>query len=485
MVEPSPLHASTATHTGQTASTTHVRSASAAHLRSLEERVASVEEQLRASSGSNVASQSTPFSTTPRQRKELSRLGRNPNGGPSAPPISKKQSHTKLRRHFRRLVYVGYGSVRGGKNIVRLLYPTRGSWPRHASSSQSISASASGETQTAEEELTSGNQLRLHFGRPYNDPINQTQLRSYFKYMLAHRHRCGVPADMTLEELIVVCATTFDGWATAYTRSLSSAGRRMAEAAKARACHAARRARKATARAGALRLHRYYFFSDGAKVPKTPNDAEESRHVRRGAVRADVEFAAQPCVMSDEEEEDEPADDDSSDNDGMEPDRVRRRVAVEWRSACLVTRLEGLDKKRKRQPYKRILPPTKLRTLPPGFTLPSSIRRWMVARSWAEQNQDDCVDVSDNAGPFQGPYSVTNGAKDWGEDPDWSMISQPNQLDDEENGDDDVLAGGSSSSSSSRRRRGSTSSTSSTSSSVQRLLDAEFGGEEDGSQSGI
>ncbi|CAD6898975.1 unnamed protein product [Tilletia controversa] len=448
MAEPSPYTISPSAHRGRTAS--------AAEVRTLEERVAILEELLE-SATSGVASQSAQV-TTRKQRKELNRLGRNPNGGPSAPPISRKHRTPKLHASFRRLVYVGYGGLRGGKNIVKQAYPARGAWPKHPPS-HSTETSGPSESQSAEQELTSGDQLRLHLGRPYNDPINQNQLRRYFRYMLAHRQRCGVPPDMTLEELIARCAVTFDGWATEYTRSLSSTGQKKKEAALARSVETSRRERKSVARAKALRIDRYYLFSDGAKVSK-PKEKDDARQVRQGAVRADVEFAVQKFVMSDEEDEWVPVEDKGkgraprrsssdadSDNDGMDEDpsgyTARRRVGLIWRSACLISQLESLDKKRKRQPAKITLPPRRLQDVPPGFTLPSNIRRWMVARSWAEANPDACVDVSDNAGPFEDRFSVVKAAKDWGEDPDWSMFSTPSQRGNEDGdlsaGDGDIL----------------------------------------------
>ncbi|KAE8184547.1 hypothetical protein A4X06_0g8453 [Tilletia controversa] len=465
------------------------RTASAADYRALEERVAILEESTRSAARSEVAeAQDSEFAPSVRQRKELNQLSRNASGGPSAPPVAKVHD-CKIYRHFRRLVHIGYGGVRGGRSIVKLPYPRRGAWPKHPPS-QSISTTGAEQDGIAEDELTSGDQIRLDYARSYTDPVNQRQLRSTFRYMLAHRQRCGVPVDMSLEDLIAKCATTFNGWVIEYTRSLSSAGRQKKKVALKRSCHSARRKRKAGSRAKALRLHRYSFLSDGAKVAKT-NQADEARRVRLGAVRADVEFTVQPCAMSDEEDEWEVIENgkapvrpsnDSSDaegdglSDGGRPGRhVRRRVGIEWRSSCLISKLEELDKKRSRQPSKPILPPNRLRPLPQGFTLPSSVRRWMVARSWADANEDSCEHVSDNAGPFRGPYSVTTGAKDWGQDPDWTIYDRDEDDEGTESGGANHGENGTGGRRDGPLRRDEDSSDEGATRETQRLLDAETG----------
>ncbi|KAE8218633.1 hypothetical protein CF319_g7530 [Tilletia indica] len=453
-LDPSAVPFHTGPHTG--------RMATAAELRLMEERLTRLEE-LSQSVSVGVSSQDPGFSVSDRQRDEVARLGRNASGGPSAPPQANEHSDLKLLRTFRRLVYMGYGGAKGGQDITVQPYPGRGAWPKHPPSPLDDDAELD-QARSAEDELTSGNQIRLHYGRPYTDAINQGQLRKTFRYMLSHRKRCGVPADMSSEELVARCRSTFKGWVREYTRSLSAAGRKKKRLALSRSCLAARRKRKAGSRAKASRMDRYYFLSDGSKVAKS-GDPDELGRVRRGAVRADIEFAVQAPVMSDEEDEWETIEtehdvdnwsDDVIMSDGGRPGReVRRRLGIPWRSKSLISRLELLDKKRKRQPSKPILPPNRLCDLPPNFTLPSNIRRWMVAESWAEANEDACVDVSDNAGPFQGPYSVSKGAKEWGPDPDWSIYNGHNGNTSSDEGDDEerVEAAGPSSAPASRRRR--------------------------------
>ncbi|KAE8240330.1 hypothetical protein A4X13_0g7854 [Tilletia indica] len=264
------------------------RSATAADMRSLEERVLRLEE-----SQSQSSSQTQPGSgvvvsqnALDRQRNAVARLGRNASGGPSAPPAPKRHIDPKIKRSFRRLVYLGYGGVKGGAEAVRLPYPGRGAWPKHPPP-QAVEGSGTEHVLSAEEELTTGNQIRLHYGRRYTDAVNQNQLRKLFRYMLSHRTRCGVPADMTYEELVAQCASTFRGWVKEYTRSLSAAGRKKKQVALSRSRLASRCQRKAESRGTALRLRRYFFFSDGSKVIKSGGDDEAGR-VRRGAVRADL-----------------------------------------------------------------------------------------------------------------------------------------------------------------------------------------------------
>ncbi|KAE8259244.1 hypothetical protein A4X13_0g1147 [Tilletia indica] len=443
------------------------RSANASELRALEERVVRLEESLsharsQSQSGSgDAASQSTTFSPSDRQRTALARLGRNASGGPSAPPVAKQHASSKLLRSFRRLVYLGYGGVKGAAELVRQPYPGRGAWPKHPPSQADEDAGVDPVLST-EDELTSGNQIRLDYSRRFLDAVNQKQLRKTFQYMLSHRKRCGVPVDMTLEELIAQCASTFKGWVKEYTRSLSAAGRKKKKLALTLSCLSSRRKRKADSRAKAMRLRRYFFFSDGTKILKS-GSAEELSRVSRSAVRADLEFAVQDVAISDEEDEWEPLEPNhgkgpigvrdeldwsedellSEGEGGQRGRKVRRRVGIPWRSACLLEVFALLDRKRTRQPDKPILPPTRLRQLPTNFTLPSTVRRWMVAESWAEEHKDCCGDVSDNAGPFQGPYSVASAAKAWGGDPDWTIYN-PVQDDGDVDGEQDVGVAGSS-----------------------------------------
>ncbi|KAE8240275.1 hypothetical protein A4X03_0g8561, partial [Tilletia caries] len=402
------------------------RVASASDLRAIEARVTRLEENSQSSSGGG-ASQESAFSASESQRSELTLLGRNASGGPSAPPEPKGHEASTIKLHFRRLVYLGYGGVKTGAELVRQPYPDRGSCPKHPPSR------IDDEEEADDAGLTSGNQIRLHLIRPYRDPVNQGQLRKTFRFMLSHRKQCGVPPEMSPEELVASCASTFKGWVREYTQSLTASGQKKKQESQSRARLSASRKRKAGGRSKALRLHRYCYFADGSKVakPSKKQGPVEAANVRRGAVRADLEFAVQLYAMCDEEDEqtapDVPDEAGWSDDGLSDGERTgaaaRRRIGVPWRSKSLVKKLEQLEKQRARvrKPAKPILPPTRQATVPLNFTLPSTIRRWMVAKSWAEANKDACLDVSDNAGPFQGKYSVTTGPKEWGPDPDWEL----------------------------------------------------------------
>ncbi|KAE8255154.1 hypothetical protein A4X13_0g3141 [Tilletia indica] len=92
----------------------------------------------------------------------------------------------------------------------------------------------------------------------------------------------------------------------------------------------------------------------------------------------------------------------------------------------------------------------------------------MVAQSWAEANEDCCADVSDNAGPYQGPYSVTKDAKAWGIDPDWTVYN-PNNDGEEGSDEEENLPGAS------NGRRGMSDDDDEDPDDVQRILDLESG----------
>ncbi|CAD6921899.1 unnamed protein product, partial [Tilletia controversa] len=185
-----------------------------------------------------------------------------------------------IKLHFRRLVYLGYGGVKTGAELVRQPYPDRGSCPKHPPSR------IDDEEEADDAGLTSGNQIRLHLIRPYKDPVNQGQLRKTFRFMLSHRKQCGVPPEMSPEELVASCASTFKGWVREYTQSLTASGQKKKRESQSRARLSASRKRKAGGRSKALRLHRYCYFSDGSKVakPSKKQGPVEAANVRRGAV---------------------------------------------------------------------------------------------------------------------------------------------------------------------------------------------------------
>ncbi|KAE8182806.1 hypothetical protein CF336_g8409 [Tilletia laevis] len=408
------------------------RVASASDLRAIEARVTRLEENSQSSSGGG-ASQESAFSASESQRSELTLLGRNASGGPSAPPEPKGHEASTIKLHFRRLVYLGYGGVKTGAELVRQPYPDRGSWPKHPPSR------IDDEEEADDAGLTSGNQIRLHLIRPYRDPVNQGQLRKTFRFMLSHRKQCGVPPEMSPEELVASCASTFKGWVREYTQSLTASGQKKKQESQSRARLSASRKRKAGGRSKALRLHRYCYFADGSKVakPSKKQGPVEAANVRRGAVRADLEFAVQLYAMA------------TRKTNRQRPTSPTKPAGPMMVSAMsLVEKLEQLEKQRARvrKPAKPILPPTRQATVPLNFTLPSTIRRWMVAKSWAEANKDACLDVSDNAGPFQGKYSVTTGPKEWGPDPDWELKEETganrNDRDEDEDEDLDLLGNG-------------------------------------------
>ncbi|KAE8229799.1 hypothetical protein CF326_g5221 [Tilletia indica] len=379
-------------------------------------RLSELEARQDASESSQGSSQSSNLSLpTESQAEALSQLQMNAQAGPSAPPVSHVHRHSEILTNWRRIIYARAGIIDTATHIWELEWPRASMWPKHpatyeADDSEPVAAGLPGGQVLIR-------QLRANFAKPFRHEVNQSQFRPTWTYMLSNRRAFGIPVDMTREQLVKICAVTFEGWQRKYRESQTPEGRARREAATKRSVAASRTKRKADSRRDALQMNQFFFFNNGSKTKRsgatsahkrsTQTAASDLPAARRGAVRADVEFAVQTIAMSDEDDDWE----DFGDGTGRE---ARRRLGVPWRSAELIAKLEEGDKRRMRNRQLTIFPPKAYKDLPVSFVLPSNVRRWMVSESWATAHPSACLDVSDNAGPYKGPFAVARGQKEWG-----------------------------------------------------------------------
>ncbi|KAE8223555.1 hypothetical protein CF319_g3419 [Tilletia indica] len=356
------------------------------------------------------------------QNAALSELCLNAAAGPSAPPRAPAHSDNDLFWNFRRVCYERAGIDHQSRTEIWQLPRPRSNrhWPTHPSTYE-------GEDDEPRNADNDGVLLlRPNFEESYMHASNKVQFDSVIKYLLAHRKSCKVPPDMTLAELRTKCRRTFDGWKYQYGLSLTPEGRARQQAAKARARVNSKQSRKCNGRSSALGLKRFVHFSNGSKMER-PSDPATILRVRRGAVRADIEFAMQNKVMSPDEKIWE-------ENPEGEGRWVVRALILEWRSRTLNEKVVQADKKRIVNDLYVRLPPLHKETLPADFKLPSNFRRWMVDEEWAKANPDAVSDVSINAGPFGNcPFAVSTGAEDWGPSNIRSEHSDDDENDQEDN----------------------------------------------------
>ncbi|KAE8228981.1 hypothetical protein CF326_g6064 [Tilletia indica] len=337
------------------------------------------------------------------QQAALSELCLNAAAGPSAPPSSRAHSDNDLFWNFRRVCYERAGIDHQSKTEIWQLPRPRSHrhWPTHPPNYEG----EDDEPRNADDDgfLL----LRPNFAESWMHPSNKEQFDSVLKYLLAHRKSCKVPPDLTLAQLRTRCRRTFDGWKYQYGLSQSEEGRARQSAAKDQARVNSKKGRKCSGRSSALGIKKFVHFSNGSKVER-PSDPSTVLRVRRGAVRADIEFAMQNKVMSPDEKIWEA-------NPEGEGRWVVRALILEWRSRTLNEKMMQADKKRIVNDQYVRLPPLRKANLPADFKLPSDFRRWMVDEEWARSNPEAVSEVSINAGPFGNcPFAVSTGAEDWG-----------------------------------------------------------------------
>ncbi|KAK0518476.1 hypothetical protein OC834_007719 [Tilletia horrida] len=357
---------------------------------------------------SQLAENSSPSPFAPTQNQEIALAERqvNPAAGPSAPrPRKIKKKNTEILTNFKRLVRARMG-ISSRADIWLVTYPDNNSaWPLHPADYEpghGEAVVAFGPDGEDNRRVQLVKQTRFNFEYPFTHLINQRQVRPILRHMLSDRAAYGVPADMTIERLNTLAAIPFKWWRRRYKNNGSDVGRVKQKLHNERAFISTRKNRKATSRAEALGMKKWIFLSDGTKLARITNDNTHR-------VYADIEFGVDPFAQSPDEVEWIRYDDETG-------RKVRRRSALAWRSKGLVEKLEEGDVKRATRPQVELVSPTSYFELPPNFALPSSVRRWMVSRSFQMAHPEACLNVSDNAGPFSGAFKVASGPKEWGED---------------------------------------------------------------------
>ncbi|KAE8226868.1 hypothetical protein CF326_g7641 [Tilletia indica] len=377
----------------------------AAEVASLRRRLDEMEAR-QAQLEENVSASSRPASTAQRtssSRSPLRQLNLNTGGGPSAPPTRKQQQHRTIHTSFRTLAEIRSG-IRGSKTKIHQLQAPRNLrdlplhpvsyTPRPEEPVRSVRSASQG-TATRRAQM-----LRLNLDLAYEHAFNQTQLNALYHHMMHNRDEFGVPASMTVEKLKRLCKTSFKNWRKAKRRS-PEAAKKLQE----RTVRYARQDRKAASRSNAMDMGKHLRFADGTTLPFSVENVDGS--ASHGA-RADIDFACQRRCMS-------PEVDATEEKDNGEQRQIRIRVPVPWRSKELIRTLEDADEERDTNPLRHSRPGTDQEVeTEDDLILPSSIRRWMVSEEWMMQNEDACRDVSDNVGPYEGPFAVASGPKAWG-----------------------------------------------------------------------
>ncbi|KAE8227925.1 hypothetical protein CF326_g7161 [Tilletia indica] len=316
--------------------------------------------------------------------------------GPIAAPGGRKHYLARIRRSWRRLLEQKMGD--GRKRPYEYNWPTSMSaWPVRL---------VRGRDGEPDREVR---YLRLNYSKPYKHEDNQGQLRPLFSYLLTHRQQNGVPANMTREELVSMMAVSFNYLRRQNRLRASRSGRAQAAKEKTRSQLHARKRTKRKGRMDALNVRNEVKFADGSVVGRT-DGAKAELYRRRYDMRADIEFAVQTLVHSPETTETERT------RGGERV--VARPLHMEWRSRNLNRVLHTLDDEAIRvRPY-LVRECQAVFQLPSTFRLPSTVRRWMVSSEWQERHPNACLDVSDNAGPFdldnEEGFAVIGSQLAWG-----------------------------------------------------------------------
>ncbi|KAE8236685.1 hypothetical protein A4X13_0g9063, partial [Tilletia indica] len=350
-------------------------------------------EQMRAFVSNQTENAASSLSTAP------SNIAFGPRDGPRAPPRARKHQVARIRRNWRRLLQEKMGDAR--KKPYEYDWPSSlSSWPVRI---------VRGRPGAPDRRVRL---LRLNYHRSYKHEDNQGQLRPLFDHLLTHRNQNGVPADMTLEELIGLMSNTYTYFRRQYNLRSSSAGRQRVAREKARSQLHARKRAKRTGRSTTGGFTEYARFADGTELRRIAANRVEINK-RRHEMRADIEFGFQTLVHSPEITESEPT------IDGLFR-TVTRPLSLPWRSRRLENMIHELDTHVSRvRPYEA-RPSLAFFRLSSKFTLPSSVRRWMVSSEWAEEYPETCVNVSYNAGPFgvenqhRKGFAVADSASEWG-----------------------------------------------------------------------
>ncbi|KAK0529620.1 hypothetical protein OC835_004276 [Tilletia horrida] len=319
--------------------------------------------------------------------------------GPSVPPTQGVHPHAEILWNFRHVYSRLSGAAELGRHPASLGYPSNHSvWPRHPLKSDGTP----GERHT-----------RFDYSEPWQHPNNQEAARQVHDHMLANREACGVPATMSRERLSAITAVTFRGYRRAHKDGEGAIAER-----KNKSKASSRQTRKSLSRKVAFGLTNHVYMADGRKIRLDIHTGRRGAKTKSSVtfappkgVRADLEFAFQPAATSPELDKWQPFE---GEGEGR---WARERVALPWRAPALIKMAEDADKKRKTRTNVPVLPPTTTVNIPAGWTLPSSIRRWMVSEAWYDAHPETCVDVSDNAGPFVGAFSqltLATGPKSWG-----------------------------------------------------------------------
>ncbi|KAE8240509.1 hypothetical protein A4X13_0g7767 [Tilletia indica] len=316
--------------------------------------------------------------------------------GPTAPPGKKKHLYSRLRRSFRTMVEAKMGG--GKKKPYEYEWPTSASsWPRRT---------VRGKDGREDREIML---LRINWAKTYMDESNQVQLRPVYDVLLRYRKDYGVPAAMTREELITYLGKSFTNWVKEHKLRQTSKGRQQIAREKARSkLHASRRTKR-TGRTQASCVLSTVRYADGSTLARTQENKSTISVERCLDLRADVEFAVQIAVHSPDETTTETM-------PNGETRVVLRPLFVPWRSRQLIEVLHGFDKSLKVRRQRETRACRATFDLPVNFRLPSTIRRWMVSSDYAEKYPEACVNVSDNAGPFdeESSFRVIGSKKAWG-----------------------------------------------------------------------
>ncbi|KAL9935284.1 hypothetical protein V8E36_005632 [Tilletia maclaganii] len=327
------------------------------------------------------------------------------NIGPSAPPQPSRRANRATCTSIRRLFYYRAGIGPGSKARIWELPVPRNNheWPVHPLDYQREDGiepwtSRVGPNGVAEEHVK---MFRGDLTQSIYSNFNAPQVFPICRYAMANKAAFGMRDDMTWEQLMALINKIWKGWQRQHKTHKPKR-----EEVNKRAAIASRQARKGLVRWVALGLSSFCHFANGSKLPR-PKDPSDSVKVRGTATLADLEFATLNLVQSPEEIEYEQRD------DGIRI-QCRRRYGLSFRSAELVAALEKGDLNRESQPTKPILPPVEYFSLPSDFTLPSTVRRWMVSKTFADAHPHACRRVSDNAGPYVGPFAVAHGPLEWG-----------------------------------------------------------------------
>ncbi|KAE8217458.1 hypothetical protein CF326_g9436, partial [Tilletia indica] len=218
-------------------------------------RISELEARQDATASSQGSSQSSSsFPTSESQDEALSQLQMNAHAGPSAPPAPREHRRSDILTNWRRIIYARAGITDNTTHIWDLPWPRANQWPKHPPSYEEddIEPVVAGPTGSGGPVLI--RKLRVNFEKSYRDEVNQAQFRPGYTCMLNNRRAFGIPADMTREELVSICAVSFDGWQRQYKYSQTPEGRAKKEAANKRSMEASRNKRKAIARWEALQM---------------------------------------------------------------------------------------------------------------------------------------------------------------------------------------------------------------------------------------